>query len=467
MPSRRSKVSTPSSTQARTPDHTNKYGQYSPAKPQSEATTTISSAALAPPTPPPNWPPSFPYLPHPIISPYLPSSHKKWLHTRPQPPDDLPVITLPYSPDLVASRVEIRVIEDPGHPAFGQRGLFAARDLQPDELVVGYFGYVHGGTEGERAEWERQTGGKVGSMGDGDGGTDVERMGIDDTSVNGRTRTSEHRPGSEHRSSSRSASDGPEPQPPSNPDSDSEPRSNTTTFPGPTHAHTSSSNLIGTWDTSSYDLNMYRTEDIEIAVDASLMGNEARFVNDYRGVPAQRREVGESERDRRDKRRVKGWESGNGDEDEDGTGGGGGNGSYGHGHGYDIAMPNAEFRDVWFDVPEYIDLTLPRSTSSSTFSTRSHDDEPIDETNTSANTRDITSFLTNLHLTNLNTSSTTKPTTPTTTTPLRRKKKTGIRGVAVFVMPAGKAGKRKRGIKKGQEVLVSYGKGFWAHHGAE
>ena len=35
------------------------------------------------------------------------------------------------------------------------------------------------------------------------------------------------------------------------------------------------------------------------------------------------------------------------------------------------------------------------------------------------------------------------------------------RRVGVFVLSAGKAGKRKGGIKAGEEILVSYGKGFW------
>lgn len=35
------------------------------------------------------------------------------------------------------------------------------------------------------------------------------------------------------------------------------------------------------------------------------------------------------------------------------------------------------------------------------------------------------------------------------------------RRVGIFVLSAGKAGKRKKGIEKGEEILVSYGKGFW------
>lgn len=90
---------------------------------------------------------------------------------------------------------------------------------------------------------------------------------------------------------------------------------------------------------SDYDLWLDRSGDV--AVDAARMGNEARFVNDYRGVP-------------------------------------------------DAVRPNAEFGEVW-DV--------------------------------------------------------------------RR----GEKGMAVFVLPAGKKAKDKGGggIAKGQEILVSYGRGFW------
>ena len=35
------------------------------------------------------------------------------------------------------------------------------------------------------------------------------------------------------------------------------------------------------------------------------------------------------------------------------------------------------------------------------------------------------------------------------------------RRVGIFVLSAGKAGLRKKGIREGEEVLVSYGKGFW------
>ncbi|KAK7694332.1 hypothetical protein QCA50_001515 [Cerrena zonata] len=35
---------------------------------------------------------------------------------------------------------------------------------------------------------------------------------------------------------------------------------------------------------SDYDLSLYRTQDLSVGVDASQMGNEGRFINDFRGV---------------------------------------------------------------------------------------------------------------------------------------------------------------------------------------
>jgi hypothetical protein len=91
--------------------------------------------------------------------------------------------------------------------------------------------------------------------------------------------------------------------------------------------------------TSDYDLSLDR--ELGVGVDATNMGNEARFINDYRGV--------------------------------------------------NPSGPNAEFKEVWVDVGR------------------------------------------------------------------------GCveKRMAVFVLPAGKSGKRAKGIGKGEEILVSYGKGFW------
>ncbi|KAF2759995.1 hypothetical protein EJ05DRAFT_484870 [Pseudovirgaria hyperparasitica] len=90
---------------------------------------------------------------------------------------------------------------------------------------------------------------------------------------------------------------------------------------------------------SDYDISLER--EFGVAIDATNMGNEARFTNDYRGI---------------------------------------------------ASGPNAEFRDIWVDMG-------------------------------------------------------------------RGKLQ---QGVGIFVLAAGKAGKKSKGIAKGEEILVSYGKGFWA-----
>jgi hypothetical protein len=91
--------------------------------------------------------------------------------------------------------------------------------------------------------------------------------------------------------------------------------------------------------TSDYDLCLSR--EFGLGIDASKMGNEARFCNDYRGIESM--------------------------------------------------GPNAEFREVWIDVG--LGVTEKR--------------------------------------------------------------------MAIFVLPAGKSGKRRKGVPKGAEILLSYGKGFW------
>jgi hypothetical protein len=92
-------------------------------------------------------------------------------------------------------------------------------------------------------------------------------------------------------------------------------------------------------ETSDYDLSLDR--ELGIGVDASNMGNEARFINDYRGVST---------------------------------------------------APNAEFRDIHVDIGGG-----------------------------------------------------------------KVEKRVGV-----FILSAGKSGKRAKGVGKGQEILVSYGKGFWS-----
>ena len=158
---------------------------------------------------------------------------------------DLSVTKAPEGP---TKDVQIQRISEPSHPAHGQSGLFAARDLKPNTFICFYLGLVHGA-------------------------------------------------------------------------GDTDPASN-------------------------YDLSL--DPELHIGVDATKMGNEARFVNDYRGIRT--------------------------------------------------AGPNAEFRDCLLDLGSGL---LEKS-------------------------------------------------------------------IGVFVLTAGKkGGKQTKGIGKGEEILVSYGKGFWSHRRVE
>lgn len=186
---------------------------------------------------PKNWPPALPYLTSPSYSKSLNPIHFSALQTKLQHISNIPANTQ-RGP---CQSVRITPITSPSHPANGQSGLFATRDLKPGIFILQYIGEIH-----------------------------------------------------------------------ANPQS-------TVTDP---HAE------------SNYDLSLDR--ELGIGIDADKKGNEARFINDYRGI---------------------------------------------------AEKPNAEFREIW------------------------------DE---------------------------------------RRKE----RGMGVLVLPAGKSGKGK-GIRKGEEVLVSYGRGFW------
>ncbi|KAI9818325.1 MAG: hypothetical protein M1832_004443 [Thelocarpon impressellum] len=187
---------------------------------------------------PRNWPAGLRYLTSPEHSLSLTAVELSALRTDPTCPPRATTASRPPPSSLV----RIMPVAAPAtHPALGQRGLFAARDLPPDAHVIDYMGFVHSAV-------------------------------------------------------------------------DADPR-------------------------STYDLSLDR--DLGIAVDATHMGNEARFINDYRGI-------------------------------RDG--------------------PNADFRD---------------------------------------------------------------------------RVEAGERRMCVFVLPLGKSGRGKRGIRKGEEICVSYGKGFWRDGQAE
>jgi len=195
---------------------------------------------------PKNWPPTLPYLTAPAYSQNLTSDHISSLRKRPKDVLLIPANT-PKGPYSVVKIIPITISS---HPANGQCGLFAAKDLKPGTFILQYFGEIHVS--------------------------------------------------------------------PSDPTPSTDQHAN-----------------------SNYDLSLDR--DLSIGIDADKKGNEARFINDYRGV---------------------------------------------------MDKPNAEFKEIW------------------------------DE---------------------------------------RRKE----RGMGVWVLPEGKSGKGKS-VRKGEEILVSYGRGFWdARKGGE
>ncbi|KAL2149334.1 hypothetical protein VTH82DRAFT_8682 [Thermothelomyces myriococcoides] len=239
---------------------------------------------------PENWPSHIPYLTRSAYSPFLSPAHLRALHTRPADASDpLPEIPRQLKTGPCPS-VRIIPITDPNHPAYGQAGLFATRDLAPGELILPYFGEVHIGTPpfGRLSSADSSS-----RRGGGDDGKDDTDDGYD-------------------------------------------------------------------YAQSDYDLWLDR--DADLAVDAARMGNEARFVNDYRGVPDRGGNfiTNNCKEQKKEKNKLK-------------------------------KRPNAEFRAAW---------------------------DP----------------------------------------------RTGERCMAVFVLPAGKRATgraRTVGIARGEEILVSYGKGFW------
>jgi hypothetical protein len=204
---------------------------------------------------PKNWPAHLPYLKSPSYSPSLTAEQRASLRLKPHDTLSIP----PNAPKGPCPLVKITQITDPAHPACGQAGLFATKDLKPGSFIIEYLGVIH---------------------------------------------SSPPPPNSTSPSTSTAT-----PKPPLNPDP---------------HA------------TSNYDLSLSRAPH-SLAIDAALSGNEARFINDYRGI---------------------------------------------------CGRPNAEFCEVWNEA--------------------------------------------------------------------RRE-----RGMGVWVLGVGKSGKGKGGVRKGEEIVVSYGRGFW------
>jgi len=153
-------------------------------------------------------------------------------------------------------------------------------------------------------------------------------------------------------------------------------------------------------EASNYDLSLDR--EAEIAIDARWMGNEGRFVNDYRGVPGR-----------------------------DGRG------------------PNAEFRDVWIDIgSEVFDEDVDvggGEVGDGNWLGRDDSRTAVQEVVClDANREDDVSPA--------------KRTRAKGHVSMRRVEKR----IGIFVRTAGKSGYYRKGVRAGEEILVSYGKGFWS-----
>ncbi|WWC89357.1 uncharacterized protein L201_004279 [Kwoniella dendrophila CBS 6074] len=183
--------------------------------------------------PPPNWPSGIIYLnksrisptfPKEIISFISPLSTKSRYETKP--------IKHP------SSTIQIKKIDIQGHPAKGQYGLFAKNKIKPNTLIIPYLGLIHFSLTIDQ-EYQNEIDHDQSLLDKGEEEEDImkddiiKRQQYDD---------------SEHESSDYDLS----------------------------LLRISSSDIQNPWKGKYH---------ISIGIDASKMGNSARFVNDYRGIP--------------------------------------------------------------------------------------------------------------------------------------------------------------------------------------
>ncbi|KAM7223935.1 hypothetical protein V8F06_000408 [Rhypophila decipiens] len=216
-----------------------------------------------------NWPSETKYLTAPSYSKFVTSSQLDIIRKPPPPPpapsssssssvplpslepvtgeNDIIPLTFPSGP---SPAVQIHRITDPNHPAYGQCGLFAARDLLPGELILPYYGVVHPGVVQVDTATEQPK------------RKDQSASSSPDDPVGGHEQFDE---------SIQALSLGPEEALISEKEEREKERIQ--------------------HEKSDYDLWLSREADL--AVDGERMGNEARFINDYRGVPGKERENAE------------------------------------------------------------------------------------------------------------------------------------------------------------------------------
>lgn len=107
--------------------------QTQPQQRDAIASTTMSK--------PKNWPAGIPYLSAPLHGKDITAVHLTAL--RAKPASSAVSIVPVASTSLPAPLVRIQGISDPSHPANGQHGLFATRDLKPGTFILPYLGRVH------------------------------------------------------------------------------------------------------------------------------------------------------------------------------------------------------------------------------------------------------------------------------------------------------------------------------------
>ncbi|KXL45802.1 hypothetical protein M433DRAFT_239288 [Acidomyces richmondensis BFW] len=92
--------------------------------------------------PPENWPKDIKYLTDHTYSAAITTDQRAALSRTTA--ETLTWVKIPPSQILSPSPlVRISIIEDENHPAHGQRGLFAARHLEPETFICLYLGHVH------------------------------------------------------------------------------------------------------------------------------------------------------------------------------------------------------------------------------------------------------------------------------------------------------------------------------------
>lgn len=106
-----------------------------------EQTVEQPSETLSEP-PPENWPEDITFLTGHTYSDAITDEQKTALGRR---GGELEAHSKIPADQVAATRtaVKIKIVDDPKHPAYGQRGLFAAEHLIPDRFICLYLGHVH------------------------------------------------------------------------------------------------------------------------------------------------------------------------------------------------------------------------------------------------------------------------------------------------------------------------------------